>query len=68
MADETGSMFPIIHIEVGDVFGITVVHVKRSAQDVRRKRLIQAEGYLDPIGWDGLRRTGDLSGEYPYRN
>jgi CRP-like cAMP-binding protein len=65
LAEGNRIAFPITQLEIGDALGITVVHVNRSVQDLRRKKLIKlVDSQLEILDWPGLRRTGDFSGEY----
>lgn len=57
--------FPITQPEIGDALGISTVHVNRSVQYLRRKRLILlVDGTLEILDWAALQRAGDFSADY----
>lgn len=65
LADGNRIQFPITQLEIGDALGITVVHVNRSVQDLRRNQYIKlADGVLEILDWGALQRTGDFSADY----
>ncbi|MGV8953869.1 MAG: Crp/Fnr family transcriptional regulator [Cypionkella sp.] len=56
---------PITQVELGDVLGLSSVHVNRTLQELRATGLIAWKGQLVTIlDWDGLRRTSEFDPRY----
>jgi len=50
---------------VGDVFGLSTVHVNRTLQELRGDGLISLRGgSLRDLDWEGLREAGEFDPDY----
>jgi len=57
--------FPITQADVGDILGLSVVHVNRTVQDLRRLELISWEhGRVTIVDYEGLARRGEFDPTY----
>lgn len=65
-AVQAGSFrLPITQIELGDVLGLSSVHVNRTLQELRGTGQISWKGQTVTIlDWDGLRRTAEFDPRY----
>jgi CRP-like cAMP-binding protein len=56
---------PITQAELGDALGLSTVHVNRSLQELRGKRLITLRGSILTIqDWEGLKAAGEFDPTY----
>ena len=56
---------PINQSELSDAMGLSIVHVNRTLQQLRRERLIEWQGELVRIlNWDGLQKTAEFDPTY----
>ena len=59
--------WPMTQAEIGDALGLSVVHVNRTLQELRGTGLITLKGGTLIIhDWDGLKRAGEFTPEYPH--
>jgi CRP-like cAMP-binding protein len=57
--------WPITQAEVGDALGLSVVHVNRTLQELRRSGLVTLQGNRLTIhDWEGLNDAGDFDPSY----
>jgi CRP-like cAMP-binding protein len=65
LVDDDAMAFPITQIEIGDALGLSSVHVNRSLQELRNKKLISLrDSELRILNWEGLQAAGDFSPNY----
>src|SRR3954452_14117938 len=65
LGDETGFQRFLTQANLADATGLSVVHVNRSVQNLRRRGLIGPNGTsLHIRDWDGLASAGDFSPDY----
>lgn len=65
LADGLGYDLPLTQTLLGDVLGITTVHVNRSLQELRRDGLIRFKGgRLTILNWDRLTELADFDPAY----
>jgi CRP-like cAMP-binding protein len=65
LADGDGCELPITQAELGDALGLSTVHVNRSLQELRGKRLITLRGSILTVqDWDGLKKAGEFDPTY----
>jgi CRP-like cAMP-binding protein len=56
---------PITQTEFGDALGLSLVHVNRTMQELRRAGLISFRGStLTVLDWEGLRKAGEFDSTY----
>jgi CRP-like cAMP-binding protein len=56
---------PLTQGEIGDMLGMSVVHVNRCMRALREQRLVQMQGRnLEILDWPSLRRLGDFDPSY----
>jgi CRP-like cAMP-binding protein len=56
---------PVTQAELGDALGLSTVHVNRSLQELRRRRLIRLNaGILTILDWPGLEELGEFDPTY----
>ena len=56
---------PMTQAELGDALGISTVHVNRTIQDLRARRLIRLQGArLTVLDWEGLKEVGEFDPTY----
>ncbi len=56
---------PITQTELADATGLSTVHVNRTLQALRRKKLIRwKDSRLEVVDWSGLREAGDFDATY----
>ena len=57
--------FPVTQNEIGDAMGLSTVHVNRSLQELRQKRLVRFDKFtMKVIDWAGLQDAGDFDPAY----
>ena len=57
--------FPLTQSELADTLGLSVVHVNRVLQQLRREALVQlSQSKLIVLDWPGLVRAGDFDAHY----
>ena len=60
---------PITQAELGDALGLSTVHVNRSLQELRAKRLITLRGSILTVeDWEGLKEAGEFDPTYLHLN
>lgn len=65
LADQHSCDLPITQTELGAATGLSTVHVNRTLQTLRRKKLIRwQDSRLDVLDWKGLREAGDFDATY----
>jgi CRP-like cAMP-binding protein len=65
LASEYSCDFPMTQEDLADAMGISVVHVNRVLQELRKRDLIQlAQGSLTVLDWPRLKETGDFDPGY----
>jgi hypothetical protein len=65
LADGHVCELPITQSELADATGLSTVHVNRTLQALRRKKLIKwKDGELEVLDWEGLREAGDFDASY----
>ena len=65
LASEDACEFPFTQIELADTLGLSVVHVNRVLQQLKRAALIKLDrGKLIIRDWDGLVQAGDFDPSY----
>ena len=65
LANGDACELPITQAELGDSLGLSTVHVNRSLQELRGKRLITLRGsILTVVNWDGLKKAGEFDPAY----
>lgn len=65
MTEEAGYTLPITQQELGDIFGISAVHVNRTLQVLRSEGLIELDGRrMTILDWDGLRTLAHFNSDY----
>lgn len=64
-ADRRSFRLPLSQAALGEVVGLSCVHVNRTLQQLRREGLIESKGRHHTIrDWDRLRRVGDFDAAY----
>lgn len=64
-ADDTGFDFPLTQTEVADVLGLSLVHVNRVVQELRREELISWSGRrIGILDWDRLCKLAEFDPGY----
>lgn len=59
--------FPLTQQELGDCLGLTAVHVNRTLQGLRRRKLIEVEkGRVNILDLPGLKALGEFEPDYLY--
>ena len=57
--------FPATQVHIGDMVGLTSVHVNRTLQDLRKDRLIDMRRRtVEILDWDGLAEAGEFEPDY----
>lgn len=65
MADGHVYELPITQAELADATGLSTVHVNRTLQALRRKKLIRwKNATFEVLNWEGLQEAGDFSASY----
>lgn len=65
LADKYSCELPITQTELANATGLSTVHVNRTLQALRRKKLIHwKDSRLDVLDWPGLREAGDFDATY----
>jgi CRP-like cAMP-binding protein len=65
LARDHACELPLTQGELGDLLGLSTVHVNRTVRDLRRAELISLrEGQLKVLNWEGLRRAGEFKANY----
>jgi CRP-like cAMP-binding protein len=60
--------FPVTQTQLGDVTGLTAVHVNRMIQSLRREGLADIRHNATIYDWDALVRAGDFDADYLQTN
>jgi DNA-binding transcriptional regulator LsrR (DeoR family) len=56
---------PITQTELADATGLSTVHVNRTLQALRRKKLIRwKDANFEVLDWEGLKEAGDFNATY----
>jgi CRP-like cAMP-binding protein len=64
-ADDTGYDFPLTQTEVADVLGLSLVHVNRVVQELRREGLIAWSGkHITILDWPRLQELAEFDAGY----
>jgi CRP-like cAMP-binding protein len=67
LTEAAGYDFPLTQVELGECLGLTSVHVNRTLQELRRRRLIELEARrLAILDWDGLQQAAEFDDSYLY--
>jgi CRP-like cAMP-binding protein len=62
-----GFVFPLTQQELGECLGLTAVHVNRTLQELRRRKLIELENRrVSILDLPRLKSTGDFDPYYLY--
>ncbi len=65
LATASECLFPLTQSELADTLGLSVVHVNRVLQQLRREALVQlSQSKLSVLDWPGLVRAGDFDAHY----
>ena len=65
LATASECLFPLTQSELADTLGLSVVHVNRVLQQLRREALVQlSQSKLSVLDWAGLVRAGDFDAGY----
>ena len=65
LADDRSCDLPITQTELANATGLSTVHVNRTLQALRRKKLIRwKDSRLEVLDWPGLREAGDFDATY----
>ena len=65
LSDGEECELPMTQAELGDAMGISTVHVNRSLQELRARKLITLRGArLKVLDWDGLKELGEFDPTY----
>jgi CRP-like cAMP-binding protein len=65
LANDLACEMPITQGELGDATGLSTVHVNRTLQSLRRKKLIRwTDSKLEVLDWEGLKEAGDFDSLY----
>ena len=65
LATASECLFPLTQNELADTLGLSVVHVNRVLQQLRREALVQlSQSKLIVLDWKGLVRAGDFDAQY----
>ncbi len=65
LTDGLSFQLPISQSELSDAMGLSVVHVNRTLQQLRKKRLIEWQGdTVRILDWDGLQRVAEFDPTY----
>jgi CRP-like cAMP-binding protein len=65
LADGHACELPVTQAELADATGLSTVHVNRTLQALRRKKLIRwKDARLEVLGWEGLKEAGDFDPSY----
>lgn len=65
LAQERSCPLPITQADMGDMTGLSLVHINRTLQDLRAQDLISVgQGTLTIHDWDTLARLGDFRPDY----
>ena len=57
--------FPVTQNHLGDMLGLTPVHVNRTLQGLREDRLVEVgRGVVQILNWDRLEKIGDFDANY----
>ena len=65
LATASECLFPLTQSELADTLGLSVVHVNRVLQQLRREALVQlSQSKLSVLDWAGLVRAGDFDPHY----
>ncbi|HWW27569.1 MAG TPA: Crp/Fnr family transcriptional regulator [Caulobacter sp.] len=67
LTEQDGFDLPLTQTEIGDVLGLTAVHVNRVLQELRKHAIIASRGrFLRILDWRALQRAGDFDPAYLY--
>lgn len=61
---ETNFPFPVTQAQLGDVTGLTPVHVNRTVQALRREGLADVRQNTRLFNWEALCAAGDFDADY----
>ena len=65
LATASECLFPLTQSELADTLGLSVVHVNRVLQQLRREALVQlSQSKLSVLDWSRLVRAGDFDASY----
>ncbi len=65
LAEGQASNLPITQSQLADATGMSAVHINRTLQTLRRKKLITWKNYrLEVMDWEGLKKAGDFDPSY----
>ena len=65
LAEDHGCEVALTQNELADATGVSTVHVNRTLQELRAKRLISLEsGRFNALDWEGLKQAGDFDPTY----
>jgi CRP-like cAMP-binding protein len=65
LADNGSYELPLTQAEIADALGLSTVHVNRSLQALRRKKLLSFErGQVAILDWEGLKTAGEFESRY----
>jgi CRP-like cAMP-binding protein len=65
LADEYVCELPVTQTELADATGLSTVHVNRTLQSLRKKKLISwKDNRFEVLDWAGLREAGDFDPTY----
>lgn len=67
LAEHDFYVFPLTQVELGECLGLTAVHVNRTLQELRQRKLIELENrQMKILDLDGLKRVADFDDAYLY--